>query len=447
MPGIVPKRPTSVSYRQIWELAWPAIITNILFSSVGLAYVKIVSDDGAASIAAVTSGHRIFVLVQALLLGISVATTALVARSWGRSGPMQAARWTWQSLYLGVAISLVTLLLGVVFARPIASLFGLEGEAADSLTLFLWVMLAFNPIYAVVVLLSSAFRATGDARTPMRFSVISCVLNIVLSLVLARGLFGFPAWGVVGVALGGGIAPLLAFSLFGMRWWRNRYRFISGPRPTPSLRQGRHLLQIAIPATLEQVIIHGSMIVFLAYVAHYGTEAFAAFGLAISLLAVIFVVGFGFSLAGSSIAGQCLGTGRPDLVRTVAWRSVVLSVAALALLGLPAGIFASSLSAMMVDDPVVAAYATPFVQILAALLPLIAVESSISGVLRGMGDTRFPLISTLAGIGLRLALGAGVVALDWHVNYLFATMVADYLLKVSLLSLRLLRYHAKAVPL
>ncbi len=76
-----PKRESTSLH--VWQLAWPTILSNLLFTTVGFIHVKIVAQMGTSAVAAVTTGHRVFFLMQAMLMGVSVAATALIARSWG----------------------------------------------------------------------------------------------------------------------------------------------------------------------------------------------------------------------------------------------------------------------------------------------------------------------------------------------------------------------------
>ena len=89
----VPQRSHSV-----WRLAWPTIVSNLLFNTVGFLHIKIVAGLGTSAVAAVTTGHRVFFLVQAILMGVSVAATALIARSWGAGQVRQAELVNWTSM-------------------------------------------------------------------------------------------------------------------------------------------------------------------------------------------------------------------------------------------------------------------------------------------------------------------------------------------------------------
>ena len=86
---------------RIWDLAWPAIVSNLLFAVIGIISIKIIASLGSEAIAAVTTGHRIFFGVQAVLMALSAGTTAMVARAWGAENFVEAGKVTSASLWLG----------------------------------------------------------------------------------------------------------------------------------------------------------------------------------------------------------------------------------------------------------------------------------------------------------------------------------------------------------
>jgi Na+-driven multidrug efflux pump len=116
----------SSTSRRVWQLAWPTILSNLLFTTVGFAHIKIVSGLGNSAVAAVTSGHRIFFLIQAVLMGLSIATTAMVARSWGAKRIAEAEIVTWTSIALGLLLGLVLSLPALLMPEAVASMFVLD---------------------------------------------------------------------------------------------------------------------------------------------------------------------------------------------------------------------------------------------------------------------------------------------------------------------------------
>ena len=118
----------------IWELAWPAILNNLLFSLIGLVSIKMVGNLGPDAVAAVATGQRVFFGLFAVLLAISAGTTALVARAIGSGDSDEAAQVTRASLGLCLLISFVTVILLWIGADGMIGLFGLD-EASKELSI------------------------------------------------------------------------------------------------------------------------------------------------------------------------------------------------------------------------------------------------------------------------------------------------------------------------
>jgi len=113
-----------VPSHSVWRLAWPTIISNLLFTTVGFLHIKIVAGLGTSAVAAVTTGHRVFFLIQAILMGVSVAATALIARSWGAGQAGQAEVIHWTAMTLALALAGVLSIPILIFPEAIAGLFG-----------------------------------------------------------------------------------------------------------------------------------------------------------------------------------------------------------------------------------------------------------------------------------------------------------------------------------
>ena len=108
------------SSARVWQLAWPTIISNLLFTTVGFLHIKIAAGLGTSAVAAVTTGHRVFFLVQAILMGLSVATTATVSRHWGAKQIAQAEMASWTALLLALLVSAVAVFVPAVLSLWIA---------------------------------------------------------------------------------------------------------------------------------------------------------------------------------------------------------------------------------------------------------------------------------------------------------------------------------------
>jgi putative MATE family efflux protein len=310
----------------IWELAWPAILNNLLHALVGLVGIKIVGVLGASAVAAVTTGNRVFFVLQALLMAVTAGTTALVARAWGAGDRDEAERVNRVSMWVCLGISLAVTLPAFVFADPLARFFRLEEETVLlAATYIRWISL-FNAGFALQFVLSVALRAAGDTRTPLWIGALTNIANLILLYLLVYGRLGFPALGVAGAAIAGGAAFAIGSLVFVYLWVRGYLLLGIGPPRCLERARVHRLVNIGYPAGLEQLVWQGGFIAFLWIVALYGTAPYAAYGIGVSILAFSFLIGWGFSIAASTLVGQHLGAGDPDGATRSGWRAARLSV-------------------------------------------------------------------------------------------------------------------------
>jgi putative MATE family efflux protein len=436
LPPVTQNKSASTS-RRVWQLAWPSILSNLLFTTVGFLHIKIVAGLGTSAVAAVTTGHRVFFLVQAILMGVSVAATALIARHWGAGQVARAELVTWTTLLMSIALAAALSVPVLVAPLGIAGLFGLDPETTASAAGFIFWLGVFNVFSAVNMMLGTALRAIGDVITPLWYLFYSSVLNILFAYSLAFGVGPLPAFGVAGVALGGSFGAFLVTAVFLWQWWRGRYNLKALKKRAIDWVTARQLVSIGAPAVLEQGIVQLAFLVFFAIVARYGTTAYAAYGIGISLVSFSIVVGFGFGIAAATLVGQQLGAAKPELAVKAGWRSLRMAVIAMVIFSLLLVVFAGDLARFMIDDPEVVRLTVVFIYIIALVQPIMACEFTLAGALRGAGDTRFPLLATLCGIMLGRLLPAWLAAsLGLSVYWIFAVMILDYCIKAALLVVR-----------
>ena len=421
----------------IWELAWPAILSNLLFSIIGIASIKIVGTLGADAIAAVTTGHRIFWGLQAILMAISAGTTAMVARAWGAGDYEEAGRVTTVSLWLSNGVALVLMIPCLAFPAEIASVFGLEDEPTRLAGEFIFFLSLFNIAFSINLILGAALRAAGDTRTPLWIGAITNIVNVVLVFVLVHGLYGFPVLGVTGAAIANGISFAAGGVIFLYLYYSGHMKVAPGGDDSLTDARTRQLIHIGYPAGIEQFVFQIGFIAFLWLVAFYGTAPYAAYGVGVQILSISFVVGFGFSIAGATLVGQHLGADDPEGAVRSGWRALWLAIASMIVLSAVIAAFAEQIARFLIDDDEVVRLTVVFIYIMALVQPLMAVEFTLGGCLRGAGDTRFPLMATMIGLcGVRVGLAAVFVVLEMGVEWIYAALIGDYIVKATMLLFR-----------
>lgn len=418
----------------IWQLAWPAIVSNLLFSVIGLVSIKIVGSLGASAVASATTGNRIFFALQAIMMAISAGTTAMVARSVGAKNYTEAAKVTSVSLWVGNVVAVLLMVPCIIFASEMAGIFGLdEATTADAARFIQWISV-FNVAFAINMILSASLRAAGDTRTPLWIGVLTNVVNVALVYWLVFGGYGVPAMGVAGAAIANGLSFALAAMVYLALWYGGRLKVGVGGRGSMTEKRIRQLIDIGYPAGVEQLVFQLGFLAFLWLVGYYGTAAFAAYGIGVQILSLSFVVGFGFSIAGATLVGQHMGAKDPQGAMRHGWRATGMAIASM--VGLSGFIvaFSEDIARFLIDDDEVVRLTVIFIYILGIAQPLMAIEFTLSGCLRGAGDTRFPLKATMAGlIGARVGLAALFTFMGLTVVWIYAALIGDYIVKALML--------------
>ena len=197
------------------------------------------------------------------------------------------------------------------------------------------------------------------------------------------------------------------------------------------------LLTISYPAGLESFIFQFGMLSFFWIVALYGTDAVAAYNIGVNVLMLSFTVGNGFAIAGATLTGQHLGASDPDKAYDSGFKAARLTMLSMGTLGVLLALYSRELSTFFINDVDVVNKAVIFVWILGIMQPFMAIEFSIGGAVRGAGDTKSPLIITLIGLVLvRVPLALLFYNLGLSIEWVYATLIADYFLKGVLLAIR-----------
>lgn len=414
----------------VWTLAWPSIITNLFYATSSIVAIKIVGDLGPDAIAAAVTGQRVTFILQAVLTGVLAGSTALIARNWGANDRLEAGVFFTRTVQLVLFLSLISSMLVWQFAEPLVIFFGLKDEALSLSILYLKAISPFYVAFGCGMALITALRAVGDVKTPLIIGLIMNLFAIFFMLVFVNGWLGFPNYGVVGAAYGNGVSFIIGASLLIVCWLSNQLPVKYFSIFNLDIERVKQIFNVGLPAALEQIIFQIGITAFLILVAYYGTEAYAAYGIGVQILSFSFVIGFGFSIAGATLVGQHLGAKNKDQARRAGWGAMRLSIISMTFFGIIIILLAEPLARFMIDNDEVVRLTVIFIWLLGSMQPLMAIEFSLGGALRGAGDTKTPLVITLTCLlFIRVFLAVIFFLLDARIEIIFSTLVADYVVK------------------
>ena len=401
----------------VWTLAWPSIITNLFYATSSIAAIKVVGDLWPDAIAAAVTGQRVTFILQAVLTGVLAGSTALIASNWGANEKLEAGIFFSRTVQLVTFLALISAVLIWKFAEPLVIFFGLKDEALILSTQYLKSIAPLYIGYGCGLGLITALRAIGDVKTPLIIGVIMNLFAIFFMLVLVNGWLGFPKYGVVGAALGNGVSFVIGAALLIVFWLSNQLQVRYSSIFNFDIKRVKEIFEVGLPAALEQVIFQIGITAFLILVAFYGTEAYAAYGIGVQILSFSIVIGFGFSIAGATLVGQHLGAKNEEQAKRAGWGAMRLSIISMTFFGVLITIFAEPLARYMIDNDEVVRLTVIFIWLLGSMQPLMAIEFSLGGALRGAGDTKTPLAITLTCLlFIRVFLAKKTLIKSKHVN-------------------------------
>lgn len=420
----------SAGMRMIWSLAWPTIAHTLMFNLVQLWSIRMVGPLGAEAVAAVSTGQRVVFLAQGAILAIATGAAAMVARSWGAGAHREAGRTTMVSVELSVFFGIGSAALIWLLAPWVARLFLHEELAIAQTEMYLQTLAPWMVSLSINLVISSSLRACGDVLWPLSSALVMAAVNVPLVYLWTQGLLGFPMLGSKGVALAAGIGLTASTVFMVLVWLLGRTSLPLVPLTALRHHRTRVLINLGWPAAAEQLVLHGGLNLFVLVIGLYGTAPYSAYGVGVSILALSFLIGLGFSIAGATLVGQSLGAGEIELAKRHGWRTMWLCIGCMSGLGLGIIVWAEQIAAVFQLDSEITRHTVSFIYFLGSMQPLMAIEFSLGGAFRGAGDTKTPLVITVLGLLLvRLTLAFVALQLGMEVHWVYACLLADYIVK------------------
>ena len=396
------------------DLAWPRIITGFAIMSkntVDLAVIGIVL--GAPAVAGLAFAFAYWQLAKFLSIGLAGGTVSLVSQNYGGGDTARAALVVKQSLLVAGLLVTPVVVGFILFAEPLIALVGGEGDA-----------LRFGVIYLVVtapalafeffnMIASRTYAGVGDTFTPMVIRAGGAVLNVGLTagLVLGAGL------GVLGAAIGTAVS-IAAVGIV-LAWGMSGRSYLGhGASPIPVGQSGpwldidltRQLLRVSAPLMARRVAEGVVVFPLLWIAASFGSTTVAALEVGRRIRALLGSFSWGFSIAASTLVGQRLGAGEESLATAYGRDVIRLSAVVYLLASVAVIVAADPIARVFVDEPAAVAATTAFVLVAAISAIPLGIDGSVTGSLRGAGDTRWPFLASIVGLYL-FALPAALVGM------------------------------------
>ncbi len=376
--------------RAVFLLALPMVLEMAGESLFVLVDAFFVGRLGHHALAALGLTETFLEIVYALAVGLSMSTTALVARRIGEKDERGAARVAVQAIAVGIVVSVVLGVAGVIWAPDILRLMGGDAETVAAGTAYARIQYGGMAVILFLFLNNAIYRGAGDASMAMRSVWLANGINILLDPMLITGFGPFPELGLTGAAvattIGRGAGVLYQFR--GMS--RGRRLRIGRPDVLVDLGIVRTLLRVSAGGVGQMLISQASYIGLVRILATFGSVALAGYVLAIRIVLFILLPAWGLSNAAATLVGQNLGAGRPDRAERAVYVTGMWNMGFLGAVTVVFVVFARQIIAPFTADPETLAVGTDALRIISFGYVFYAWGMVTMQAFNGAGDTGTP---------------------------------------------------------
>ena len=365
--------------RAIFMLSIPMILEMAMESMlavVDIFFISRLNDNDAVTAVGLT--ESVIAIVYSMAMGLGMAATAMVARRIGEKDGPGAAVAAVNALYIGLMVSVVISVVGIVFYQEILRLMGASESIVKVGSGYTLWMLGGNFSIVALFLVNAIFRGAGNAAIAMHSLWIANILNMILDPLLIFGWGPVPAMGVEGAAIATNIgrAAGVLYQLY----------YLAGDKGIIKIH--KFLISTASWLFLARIIVN------------FGSAAFAGYQIAIRIIIFTILPSWGMANAAATLVGQNLGAQQPDRAEKSVWKAGLLNMIFLGLISIIFYFVSAPIMGVFSVDPEVIRYGSQCLRIVAFGYVFYGYGMVIIQAFNGAGDSRTPTILNLFGYWL-----------------------------------------------
>ena len=425
-------------WEKILLFTFPMLLGNIaqqLYNTVDSVVVgKYIGDN---ALAAVGSAGPIFNLLLVLFIGISTGATIMVSQYFGARKREELSKTIGNCIVLTAIASVFIMIVATLASRPLLILLDTPESILDWCTSYLQILFIGIAGLAYYNILCGVLRGLGDSVSALLYLVVASILNIILDVFFVAKC----NMGVAGVALATVIAQAVSAVLCVLKLMRMTDLFDFKLKYFKLDKEiAWNIIRLGLPSGITQAIMSMAMILVQALTNSFGEQFIAANVIIMRVDGFAMLPNFSFGTAMTTYAGQNVGAGQHDRVAKGAKQGTLMAIATSAVITGTILIFGKYLMGIFTDTASLVELSMNMMRILAVGYIAVAETQSLSGVMRGAGDTMTPMwISIVQTIIIRVPLAYGLVYLtksDVHPNgrseCIFISLLISWVLGAAL---------------
>ncbi|MGS4787559.1 MATE family efflux transporter [Streptococcus sp. P25B114] len=378
-------------YKEIISIALPAMGENVLQMLMGMVDSYLVAGLGMVALSGVSVANNILAIYQALFIALAAAISARLAQSSNQGEQVVGTRMT-ESLKLTLLVSGILGLVAILAGPSLLALLGVEAAVVETGGLYLILVGGAVVFLGLMTSLSAILRSLGRPALPMYVSLLSNLLNILLS---AFAVFVLHA-GVAGIAVGTVLSRLIGCLLL----WSQ----LPVPLAEWTWSMDKDLVRLALPAAGERLMMRAGDVVVVSLIVSLGTAVLAGNAIGETLTQFNYIPAMGLATALVILTARY----RKDKtqVAQLLQAGLFLSVGCMVLVAGLAYLFGPQLTRLYTEDILVAEASQTVLFYSLLGVPVTAATLILTALWQGLGNAKLPFFATSLGMWLVRILGA-----------------------------------------
>ncbi len=403
-------KPTRADFGALLRLAGPLVLIQLGTMLMGVVDTVMVGRVSPAALASVALGNMYFFAMSIFGMGVLFALDPIIAQGLGARDELAVRRGLQRGLVLSLVLTL-PITLALFTAGPVLRLVNQPAEVIPDAAGYVYInAISVWPFYVFVVL-----RQTLQAHhrvLPIGLTIVAAnLVNVVLNYAWIYGNFGFPPLGVIGSAWATVASRWLMATLLLALGWPTLRPYVTHVAPNVlDLKPIWRMLKLGLPIGTQMMLEGGVFHVMALLMGWLGVVQVAAHQIALNLASLAFMVPLGVSSAAAVIVGQAVGRGDAEGVRRSTVASLAVGASFMLCMGALFVLLPHPLAALYTPDEAVLALAVLLLPLAGLFQVFDGLQVVSIGLLRGLGDTRMPMIVNVVGfwcIGMPVSLWLG----------------------------------------
>jgi putative MATE family efflux protein len=401
--------------KALFKISWPimaGMFVQALYNIIGTAWVGRL---GAEAIAALTFSFPLFFVLISLNSGIGMGMGSAISRYLGAKKKEEAQNTALHGLLISIVFAVATTVVGILTLRPLFILFGAAPDVVPLATDYMGIILFGTIFMFPSFVMNYIFTSEGDTKTPVKVQVMGLVLNMILDPIFIYVL----KLGVKGAGIAAVISFFVTFLIMLYYFRKRSFVRLSWSSFKFRWKTVKEITDVGAPAAATMLLLSVYVIFINRFMAHYGTDYVAAFGIASRWESMATMPIMAFSIALMTLVAMFYGAKRYDLLKSIVWYGIRISAAITSAFGILFFIFPTIFMRIFTPDPVLISLSAQYLRLDVFTFPIVAITVVISRVMQGLGRGMPGLILNLLRVVFVAVPLAALFVYVFHLSFIW----------------------------